>query len=55
MYVGPNAFPAGVVEESNLLRYDTVYVGTHIYLGGFHIRNLKLDIIKVLFIHQMMH
>jgi len=55
MYVGSNAFPAGVEEESNLLRHDAVYVGTHTCLGDFHIRNVHLDTIKVLFIHQLMH
>ena len=37
MFVGSNAFPAGVEEESDLLGYDAVYVGTHTYFGGFYI------------------
>jgi hypothetical protein len=37
MFVGSNAFPTGVEEESALLQYDAVYVGTNTYFGGFYV------------------
>ena len=37
MFVGSNAFPAGVGEESDLLGYDAVYICTHIYFVGFYV------------------
>lgn len=35
--VGSNAFPGRAEEESDLLGYDDVYVGTHTYFGGLYI------------------
>ena len=32
-----------------------MYVGTHTCFGNFHICDVHLDTIKVLFIHQQMH